>query len=267
MKKLASFCLMLCYVAGGVVGDCRAPKYQPGAIFVDDGKFLALSVSIPLNGFGPSSLICLANSIKGRYPNRENISVYVFSSRAAAQRSLFGQETTKEGIETLSQMHARYVLNLQQHQEYVEIMPFGAARPEEPGPFSSRIDIPTSTAAHCRLEIEHRCVVAMQRFEYPESAGRKASGRVTLAATAERGGGITHIRVVNAAPAMPGDKGLITDAATRHLSTWHLEAGAGAQTIKITYSYSIDQSLSAGGETQVDWSVPTEIRISGSPTR
>lgn len=267
---LVSRCLFVVLCSGVTAfAQCHPPQYRPGATFVDDTSILVRSISIPLHDFAPSKIVCLASSLKARYRDRSNIEVNIFSSHEAAQSSIFGQETTKEDVETLSQMHARYIFNADKQEDYLEILPTGAL-PGGPdlraGPFSTRINLPAAATPHCKLEIDSRCLIALERFTYVAQAlGGKTSAKVTLTATISRSGKVNHVRVVKTEPVADGQKDPLANAAILNLSSWRLEPWPREEPIQITYSYTIDNALRHVDGTQVQWALPNAISIRVPP--
>jgi hypothetical protein len=174
-------------------------------------------------------------------------------------------ELNRTGVEALEQMHARYVLDTGQHEEYIEIMPVGTLDTLAPGEYSYRIDLPVGAPPHCELKIGSRCVTALQRASYPHAPGSKPSGRVILTGTITRGGGIGHVRAVKteSVPAVQGD--LLAHAAVQDLSSWRLEPGPREEAIRITYSYVIDRKLKYDDTSAVNFALPNEVTIRGSP--
>jgi hypothetical protein len=238
--------------------QCHSPHYREGAIFADSGLVFVQSISIPLHDFTPGKLACLATSLRERYRDYQHITINIFSSRQASRSSIYGQESNRETMETLSQMHAEYSFDADKHEDFVEIVPTGAfpgGSSFGPGPFSTRIDLPVTTTPHCQLEVYSRCVIALQRFPYPtELLKREPSGSVTLAATITRAGKVDHVRVVKA-------ESIAANEAIQNLSSWRLEPGPHDEPIQITYSYAIDNSLRHMDGMQVRWSLPHEVSI------
>ena len=158
MRFLAALCLALCSGLGAFA-QCHAPRYQAGATFVDSTSVLVRSISIPLQDFSPSKLVCLATRLRERYRERSNILVNIFSSRKAAWTGITVQEYDEKLWRTFAQMHARYSLDADKHEEYIEILPLGVVPswPQRARPYSTRIDFPVATAPRCRLEINSRC--------------------------------------------------------------------------------------------------------------
>lgn len=267
MRFLAALCLALCSGLGAFA-QCHAPRYQAGATFVDSTSVLVRSISIPLQDFSPSKLVCLATRLRERYRERSNILVNIFSSRKAAWTGITVQEYDEKLWRTFAQMHARYSLDADKHEEYIEILPLGVVPswPQRARPYSTRIDFPVATAPRCRLEINSRCLVALADLDYPrKELKKKASGTVTLAGTITCGGELTRVRVVKAEIHPTGENNPLVNAAVQNLSSWRVEAGPHREAIRVTYSYVIDNSLPDTDPTQVQWALPNEVTIKGSP--
>jgi TonB family protein len=270
MRLTIVLCLALCF-SGAAFSECRSPQYRTGATFLDDPQAVVKNISIPLREFAPDKLVCLAAHFRQRYPGRD-ITINFFSShRAAASSSFIQFEGTEEGGDMLVQMHAQYVFDSGKHEEYLFILPagaipWGAIASAERAPYATRIDLPVSSAPHCRLEIDNRCLIALEIIFYPEEALKmRTSGAVTLAAMIARDGRIDHVRVVKVAPASVEEKTLLANAAAKNLSSWRVEPGTRPEQIQITYSYEIDTSLSNQGQTEVDWGLPDKVTVKGRP--
>ncbi len=80
------------------------------------------------------------------------------------------------------------------------------------------------------------------------------TGAVTLAATITRSGKVDHVRVVKA-------ESIPASAAIQNLSSWRLEPAPREETIQITYSYAIDNSLRRMDGMQVQWALPNAVSI------
>jgi TonB family protein len=249
------FWIVLCS-QGRAFAQCHPPHYREGAIFANSDSVFVQSISIPLQDFNPSKLVCLATSLGERYSDYRYITVNIFSSHDASRQSIYTQEYTREDSETLAQMHARYIFDPDKYEDYVEIMPTGAGPSAvSSGPFSTRIDLPAETTPHCKLEINNRCLIALEFPGYPgEALKRRASGTVTLAATITRSGKVDHVRVVKA-ETIPANE------AVKNLSSWRLEPGPREEVIHITYSYAIDGSLRHEDGVQVHWDLPNAVSI------
>jgi len=191
MRFLTVLCLVLCADASAFA-QCRPPRYREGATFVDDASRVVKSISMPLQDFGPSKLVCLATSLRQHYRDRRDILIYIFSSWKAARQSIVVAEATREDFEAFAQIHALYSLDAKKGEDYVKILPSGLsplrAVPTE-GPYSTRIDLPVVTEPHCQMEIDNRCLIALEYIGYPsEALKQQASGKVALTAMITRGG-------------------------------------------------------------------------------
>jgi hypothetical protein len=265
MRTLAALCSSLWWVAAADA-RCQPPQYRAGATFVDTATDLATNISISPQGFTPGRLVCLATSLKDRYRGRTNILVNIFNSPKLTRRSLFVQEYTKEDLKMFSQVHARFVFDADKHEEYIEIMPLGVTPSLRTGPYSTRIDLPAAGAPHCRLEINSRCLLALENVIYPDEAlRRKTSGSVTLTATITIAGRVKHVRVAKTDVHPDAADVLLANAAVRNFSSWRLERGPIQEATRITYSYAIDDALPNRGQTQIQWDLPREVRIRRSP--
>jgi len=122
-------------------------------------------------------------------------------------------------------------------------------------PYETRIDLPVEATPHCQLEIDNRCLIALQQFPYRAKLLKgKTSGTVTLAATITRSGKVDHVRVVKA-------ESIAANEPIQNLSSWRLEPGPRDEAIQITYSYAIDGSLRRIDGVQVHWDLPNAVSI------
>lgn len=262
-----ALCLVLCS-ATGAYAQCRPTQYRAGATFADSPSLFVRNISIPLQDFTPSKLVCLAGSFKGRYRDRSHVMVNIFSShKAAASNSIVQQETTKADGEAFAQLHAQYIFDAAKHEEYVQILPAGVTPGPAPmeGPYSTRIDLLAATTPHCHLEINNRCLIALERITYPDEALK--AGAVTLSGIVTPSGTVNRVRVVKTESVPPGAETMLANAAAKNLSSWRVEPGPHQDEIRITYSYLIDNSLHRVDGTQVQWALPNEVMIRGNPDK
>jgi hypothetical protein len=262
-KQLLPWMLFLVLTTGTEAStQCRLPRYRIGPTLVESESELIMNIDISYPDFALASLICLATNLKERSEGRGTIMVSIFSSHEAASRTkgfLTGQEDTMEEYAALAHLHARYFFFADRHEEYIEIMPVGVTSELSQQPHMTRIDLPVATTPHCQLEINHRCLIAMQQFPYPTKLLKSTpSGTVTLTATITRSGKIDHVRVVKAESISPSQ-------AVRNLSSWRLEPGPREEAIQITYSYAIDNSLRHMDGMQVHWALPDAVSITIPP--
>ncbi|MGA3205261.1 MAG: energy transducer TonB [Bryobacteraceae bacterium] len=255
---LSKHLILFVLSASILCAECDPPHYRESAIFAVSDSVFVQSISMPLVDFTPGKLVCLATSLKERYRDYHYITINIFSSHEASRALIYGQESNRETMATLSQMHAEYSFDADKHEDYVEIMPTGALPGysfPRPGPFSTRIDLPAETTPHCKLEIDNRCLIALEQFPYPaELLKSQPSGSVTLTATIIRAGKVDHIRVVKA-------ESIPASAAIQNLSSWRLEPGPREESLHITYSYAIDNSLRKMDGMQVQWALPNAVSI------
>ena len=271
IRSLLVVCLVL--AAGtGAFAQCHPPHYRMGLIFADDPKAIVASISMSLQDFSPRDLICLATHLRERYPGRTSMMFTIFDSNKPTHYNIFPVELEhSEGLQKLlDHVHARYFLEASKHEEYIELLPLGALAGGSmvalAGPYSTRIDLPLAATAHCFLEMDNRCFVALGDVLYPEEAfKRSVEGKVVLTGTISRSGKVDHVRVVKAESAPEAMKDLLATAAVKNLSSWRLESGPRRETIQITYSYAIDKTVPYPSRWDVKWALPNEVTIRGRP--
>lgn len=142
----------------------------------------------------------------------------------------------------------------------LEVTPLGLQSGES---YTTRIELPVTRKAHCRLELGSRCVLALDPLQYPKDALRdRLSGMVTLAGQVNRDGTVTGVHVVKPQTALP-DR--LVREAIKNLETWWVEPSPRQDKIRITYSYEIDPSLPPGDRLDVRLALPELITIRSSP--
>ncbi len=249
-----------------VRANCVPPAYRLGAVWVDDPGVLIRNISVPLREFGPERLVCLAEKLKGRYPNKKRIIVNIFSSREASRASqgFLTQAFGREGIQMLSQLHAQFVLNVREHEEYVELIPlplFHMGDFPKKELYDTRIDLPAPDVVQCHLEINGRCLIALDQPYYPDEALKAgASGTVELAGTISRDGMVRHVTVSEADIAPNAASELLSKAAAENLSTWRLEPSDRQQSMHVQYLYRLRNATVSQPE-QLQFNLPQTVVI------
>jgi TonB family protein len=229
-----------------------------------------MNVSIPLADFAPAKLACLATVLRGQFIDKASITISIYSSPYAASHSmgfLLDLEDTKQELDAFAQLHARYVFDSARHEDYIEIIPMHEPYSRhENKMYNTRFNLPLSPVPHCRLEINNRCLVALEDAIYPrEAPKRKKSGTVTVSGTIIRAGKIKDIRLVKAEVIWKAAESLLLTAAVQNLSTWRAEPAPRSDAIRITYTYVIDGSLPRVAGPQVQWALPDRVTITSPP--
>ncbi|MGP8176260.1 MAG: energy transducer TonB [Terracidiphilus sp.] len=224
-------------------------------------------VSLQPREFTLDKLICLAQTLRDRRPDRKSFGVFFFDSHEAAER--FQGDPVEGGFpprwhEWAKELHATYSFDADKHEETIEIIPMGfIADPS----LDTSLDLPLAAKPHCRLEIQNRCLMAaVEKITYPQSAlEARASGVIVLAGTVDRDGRVTGLHLAEA-DVIPGEeKKRLVNAALHDLETWQFDAGAHADPIRITYSFAVDSSLPRGVVPQVQWASPNEVTVRANP--
>jgi len=263
MRTTTILCIAVCAIEIAV-GQCRPPHFKVGTTSLDEGNMLIQSISLPLQAYTPRNLICLANSFQERYKDRSHILVYIFSSYSESKGSIAVMEFSEEDAKAFRLIHAIYLFDAAKQENYVRILPAGATFRPVPrdGYYSTTINLPAIGTPHCRLEVNNRCLVAMDYVAYPGEALRlNESGTIVLSATIGRSGKVGNVRVAQAESVPGGAKSRLASAAAQTLSSWTFEPGLKTDAIQITFSYSIDNSLRHVDGTQVEWDLPRKVTI------
>lgn len=260
-----SILLMFCAILLGNVStfaQCNIPNYYIGRNFSNSQLGAgSLYISILPSDFSVDKLICLTQNLKETHHDWKSAMILFFSSPDAAnhfQPSHADYEDRLAWTKWAAQLHATYSFDANAHQEFIEIMPLGY---EGDTSSNTRINLPVGTEPRCRLEMKGRCVIAMEKIEYPiEALQRGISSSIRLTGIVTSNGDVQNIHIVNSEE----PKTLLTNTSIRNLSSWHLEPTEHQEEIQITYSFVIDRSLPNKGQSQVEWTLP-QVTIRGNP--
>ncbi|MGH9575763.1 MAG: TonB family protein [Candidatus Acidiferrales bacterium] len=190
------------------------------------------------------------------------MSILMFSSRKAAQKFLHPlaypwTESLKPEIDWSEQEHAEYSFDAATHDNKLYIMPFGGERK-----FSTEIDLPVTSPHECNLEIRGRCLLAADKIEYPQEALEKQIfGEVALVAVITRNGAVSRIELAGSKERSVNVE--LTDAAVANLRSWYLEPASHKDTVRITYSYKI-QNLRSESNTQIEFALPNKVFVTAA---
>lgn len=223
-------------------------------------------ISIRPGDFSLDNLICLAQNLKESHPEWKSAMIVIFSSHNAAKYYQLSSVENLPGAVWGKQLHAEYDFDAGAHEKYLLIMPLGDKKSSSFNTYTTRIDLPVATTPHCHLEMNGRCLFMLEDPKYPSDASKaKISGTVTLTGTIARDGKMTDVQVAEASSTPSEGKDLLMREAVNNLKTWRLEPAQRQDTIRTTYSYTIDRSLPQKGQTDVQLALPNEITIRGNP--
>lgn len=242
-------CQLVFPICAIAAGHCGIPKFNRGAVWEESESSVFMAVSIPLQDFAPSKLVCLAQEFRRRYPNRDKIEVLIFSSRDAANVfdpypvgdsvSRSGEKPPLSHSSWLSELHGFYLYDARNNDEHLSIRPFGSDF--DGGPDDTRITLPVSGTPRCHLEINGRCLLALEGLVYPDDAlAKSVSGTVTFTGLVDRTGRMTHVRAAEIRVAPPEQREFLVNEAASNLQSWRFEPASRNDEIRITYSYVID---------------------------
>jgi len=192
----------------------------------------------------PARLVCLAETLKLKYADRDVIAS-IFSSHEAALGYRPGDlDVPPEVREYESKEHAVYVYSREKHEEYVEIRPDPRSHDSS---LTTRVDLPAKGTPACKLAINGRCLIEFQHIYYPDTEDRKAvSGRVTVAGSIRRDGAVSDLAVADAKVNPPDRQSFLVDWTLENLRTWRFAPGKQKDDIRITYDFGVTDSPSVG---------------------
>ena len=257
---------------------CSAPQFNQGQIWENSRTSVFMSISIRLPDFAPARLLCLAQSLKQSYADRNSISVLIFSSPDAAARYTPNPPDREPAVNPAlqrlenpnfwrSQLHGYYSYDAARKEEYVEIRPFGSD--VGGGPYDTRIVPSQAEQTHCTLQVSGRCLLAVDRVQYPHAAlyGHVA-GEVAISGVIRKDGSTSELHVQQTSNGPVQASKLLVDQAIRNIRSWHFEAQAHITPILVTYLYQIDPALPISEpyheQVEVIMSLPNRIVISGN---
>jgi len=256
--------------AASAQGSCVAPQFTVGQSIEESEEFVLLAVSLRPIDFTRARLICLAKQFRTTYRKSEQITVHMFSSLQAARDYSIARGDEAPAVyrrydpysNTIRQLHATYVFSRSHSEEYVTIRPLGS---DLVGAFDTRIDLPVKSLPECMHAVKRRCPVALDEIQYPIDsllAGHTASVEVT--ATIATSGSVGNIKVRNVVSSEDKAREKFVREAIENLETWRFEAMPRMDSLRITYSFSIEGPTGPrGGNVAVRLSLPDRVLIMG----
>lgn len=243
---------------GAAFASCKAPHYRKGVIWENSQAETIMQISIRLEDFKPLRLVCLAQALKEKYPDRKMMAISIFSSHNAAKYyRIHSGDIVGPTTNWAAQMHGTYLYDADKHLEYVEMLPLGAY-----SSFTTRIDLPAQNDFECRLEINRRCLVALEHIDYPgDLLKAHVSGIVSLTGMIARDGRLRSVKAIDADATPTNSKLGLMEAAVDNLKTWRFEPTDRESFIQIKYSYVIDDSVAAGETLGSEFHLPSEVVI------
>jgi hypothetical protein len=264
---LLAWCLTLA-TAASVSAQCTTPRYRK----VQDTTSKAggsMNLSIRPDDVTLEKLVCLAQTLQKQHELWKNWGVFIFTSDEAA-KSFVPPNGSAPG-DHLQDLRAR--ANIGNGNLSLTIMPIGYATPYfavtplgSVGEtiYNTRIDLPIRGSAHCRLEMNSRCLLALDPPSYPKEALKaRASGKVVLTGAVGRDGKVTAT-IESAGGRQSAESDPLVRAALENLKSWWLEPLRRQDTFRITYSYVIDPALRPD-QFDVTFDLPNQITIRASP--
>jgi hypothetical protein len=263
----AFFAVAILAEAAYASSACPAPPFRTGKVLEDTPSGISLHISIGLQDFAPSRLICLATVLKQRYGGR-NVSAAIFSSYKAAVA--YAPVTVEENPifrAAQAKLHAFYTYDKPAEKDQLLILPDGLNH-KAGSPFTTRIDLPVSGPVVCSLELSQRCLLEIEHIEYPLAGDRAAvSGVVTLSGNIAQNGVMSDVAVVEAKVSPIGHRSLIVNWAVHNLRTWRFEVGNHKDPVRITYRIEVSDFSPTWHEAHVEFRLPSEVIVQFGPKK
>ena len=190
------------------------------------------------------NLICLRQGLKARHPDWRNVTVLVFSSKQAAVAFEVDKIASSGVVGAFDrEVRAAYWLGGANESDTLTLMPLGWELLQD-GDYNTVVEFPAQRPPRCRAESNRRCVLALERIRYPPEALRhNVSGAVVVAGKIDKAGHTFDGRIVDAGDRST-QKDFLAQAALANLKTWRLEPVTREEAFRVTFSYSVDASLS-----------------------
>jgi hypothetical protein len=245
-------------------GACPPPRYQVERILENNASEVSLHVSIRLEDFAPMRLVCLAETLRQRYPSR-NLWAAIFSSSKAAQGFSPGGEKTPLAMFNESKLHAIYTYNKEERDDHLLLLPDGNNQRVD-SLLQTRMDLPLAGVPVCKLAISGRCLLEFQHLVYPSAQYPSTvppngiAGEVSLTGRIERSGVLTNIRLAEARVDSPETQAILVDWAIRNFHTWRFEPAERQSDVRLTYKFELTDAPLDPNQS-VQFRLPDEVRI------
>jgi TonB family protein len=187
------------------------------------------------------NLVCLQQTLKAAHRDWTSVDVLVFTSRAAAVSFNFGVDTIVGAFER--ELRALYWIGASQAGDSLILTPLGwqLLQGED---YNTVVMFPVEQTPRCRIRLNRRCVLALERIRYPlEALRHSASGTVTLSGTIDKQGNPNHVEVAAVDVAGAAQRDVLIESALDNLRTWRLEPSLEEESFRVTFTFSLDPSL------------------------
>jgi TonB family protein len=232
---------------------------------------LELSISVAPQDLAPRRLACLVDSIREAHRDIKRIRLLIFSSQVAAERyvseiqlgdfppsSNSGDSRFNDPVWQARQLHAIYSYDETSREHTLQMKPRGFDRAM---PDDTVLQLPLQDRTHCHLELNGRCVLALDEIRYPEFAHMKqATGDVVLLGDVTRNGTLDHVRVEKSGSVPPGSETAFERAAIANVREWLLESGPAAVQFRLTYSFRLASTVRVD-TTEMKCDLPNRVVI------
>jgi len=258
--RFSSIRRLVLIMAVSVRGACVAPHYRVAQELKNDKSGAVVDISIRLEDFAPERVVCLADAIRDKYPDRD-IHAAIFSNYDAARNFTPGdQELTPLQLYSKSKLHGSYHYNRKNGENFVFLTP-DADSGSVNSPFNTRINLPLKGPPICKLAIDGRCLLEFKHIDYPSIGGKTdGSGEVTFTGRIHPNGMVSDLKAVETKAQPPAWESTLREFTLRNLQTWRFATSSHESSLHIKYRFALtDSGLS--NDNYVHFQLPEEVRI------
>jgi hypothetical protein len=191
------------------------------------------------------------------------VTAFIYSSFEAATFGLLDVPDIDPRISDYEyKLHAIYVFDQKNHEDYLEISPGGHKRNDPL--HATRIDLPAVGTPTCKIGINGRCLLEFEHMDYPYIEHEpEGSGQVNIAGNIQPDGVVSGVAVVGAKVTPPARRDLFATFAAKNLKTWRFEPGKNTDAVRITYRFElVDRTPTyTGFPPRVRFELPGQVTI------
>jgi len=227
--------LLALSVAAIAWGACVAPRYRVGKELANDKSGAVLDISIRLEDFAPERMVCLADALRDKYPDRD-IHAAIFSAYDAAQNFTPGdQELTPSALYAKSKLHGSYHYDRDRGENFLFLTP-DADSGSANSPFNTRINLPLKGQPICKLAIDGRCLLEFKHIDYPSIGERtNGSGEVAVTGRIRQNGVVSDLKAIETKAEPPAWESTLKEFTLRNLQTWRFATSSHESSLHITF--------------------------------
>jgi TonB family protein len=191
-----------------------------------------------------ANLLCLEKQLRSAHREWSNVTALVFSSKVAADNFDPDKIATVGVVGAYDrQVRAAYWIGTGKIGDTLTLTPSGweLLQGED---YNTVVVFPVQHTPPCRIVVNRRCVLTLERIRYPLEALRgRASGTVIVSGRFDRQGRPTMVQPTASGANAPPQSRLLIESAVDIIRTWRLEPAATEERFRIDVTFSLDDSI------------------------